>query len=162
MVFTPNYHWNYVKFNFGMIPVAIWYEYHTSLFAEYLKPNVNKWWFSTSILKANLHVNHTGKKRTLNCPWHWISQQKTESWANLMSPGKKHMRYLTGVLLQRTPTDASHVLTYSWWPWMQLKLTCLTWSTTKHGTITWYHISRKFDLAIQRIYTFGELNLMIA
>ena len=24
---------SYTKFNFGMIPVAIWYEYHTSLFA---------------------------------------------------------------------------------------------------------------------------------
>ena len=27
------YHWNHTKLNFGMIPVAIWYEYHTSVFA---------------------------------------------------------------------------------------------------------------------------------
>ena len=32
MIFIPNYLWNYTKFNFG-IPVAIWYEYHTSVFA---------------------------------------------------------------------------------------------------------------------------------
>ena len=33
MIFIPNYHWNHTKIGFGMIPVAIWYEYHTSVFA---------------------------------------------------------------------------------------------------------------------------------
>ena len=28
-----NYHWNHTKIEFRMIPVAIWYEYHTSVFA---------------------------------------------------------------------------------------------------------------------------------
>ena len=31
----PNYHWNHTKFEFGMIPVAIWYKYYTSVFAVY-------------------------------------------------------------------------------------------------------------------------------
>ena len=35
MIFIPNYHWNHTKFEFGMIPVAIWYENHTSVFAVY-------------------------------------------------------------------------------------------------------------------------------
>ena len=35
MIFIPNYHWNHTKFEFGMIPVVIWYEYHTSVFAVY-------------------------------------------------------------------------------------------------------------------------------
>ena len=33
MIFMPNYHWNYTKFNYGMIPVVIQYEYHTSDFS---------------------------------------------------------------------------------------------------------------------------------
>ena len=33
MIFIPICHWNHSKFNFGMILVAIWYEYHTSFFA---------------------------------------------------------------------------------------------------------------------------------
>ena len=33
MIFIPNYHWNHTKFEFGMFPVVIWYEYHTSVFA---------------------------------------------------------------------------------------------------------------------------------
>ena len=36
IIFIPNCHWNHTKFNSGMIPVAIWYEYHTSVFAVYL------------------------------------------------------------------------------------------------------------------------------
>ena len=36
MTFIPNYHWNHTKFNFGTIPVVIWYEYHTSVFAVYV------------------------------------------------------------------------------------------------------------------------------
>ena len=35
MIFIANCHWNHTKFTFGMIPVAIWYEYHTSAFAVY-------------------------------------------------------------------------------------------------------------------------------
>ena len=35
MIFIPKYHWNHTKFNFGMILVAIWYEYHTLVFAVY-------------------------------------------------------------------------------------------------------------------------------
>ena len=35
MIFIPNCHWNHTNFNFGMIPVVIWYEYHTSVFAVY-------------------------------------------------------------------------------------------------------------------------------
>ena len=33
MIFIPNCYWNHTKIKFGMIPVAIWYEYHTSVFA---------------------------------------------------------------------------------------------------------------------------------
>ena len=33
MIFIPNCHWNYAKLNFGTTLVAIWYEYHTSVFA---------------------------------------------------------------------------------------------------------------------------------
>ena len=33
MIFIPNYHWDHTKFEFGMIPVVIWYEYHTSISA---------------------------------------------------------------------------------------------------------------------------------
>ena len=33
MIFIPNYLWNHTKLKFSMIPVAIWYEYHTSVFA---------------------------------------------------------------------------------------------------------------------------------
>ena len=33
MIFILNCHWNHTKFDFGMIPVVIWYEYHTSVFA---------------------------------------------------------------------------------------------------------------------------------
>ena len=36
MIFIPNCHWNHTKIEFGMIPVAIWYEYHTSVFAVYI------------------------------------------------------------------------------------------------------------------------------
>ena len=32
-IFILNCYWNHTKFNFGMILVAIWYEYHTSGFA---------------------------------------------------------------------------------------------------------------------------------
>ena len=32
MIFIPNCR-NHTKIDFGMIPVAIWYEYHTSVFA---------------------------------------------------------------------------------------------------------------------------------
>ena len=35
MMFIPNCHWNHTKIEFGMIPVTIWYEYHTSVFAVY-------------------------------------------------------------------------------------------------------------------------------
>ena len=35
MIFIPNCHWNYTKFKFSVIPVVIWYEYHTSVFAVY-------------------------------------------------------------------------------------------------------------------------------
>ena len=35
MIFIPNYHWNHTKFEFGMISMVIWYEYHTSVFAVY-------------------------------------------------------------------------------------------------------------------------------
>ena len=31
MIFISNCHWNHTKFTFGMIPVAVWYEYHTSV-----------------------------------------------------------------------------------------------------------------------------------
>ena len=37
MIFIPNCHWNHTKFDFGMIPVAIWYEYHTPVFAVYFE-----------------------------------------------------------------------------------------------------------------------------
>ena len=33
MVYMPNCHWNHTKIEFGMIPVVIWYGYHTSVFA---------------------------------------------------------------------------------------------------------------------------------
>ena len=37
LIFIPNCHWNHTKFDFGMIPVVIWYEYHTSVFAVQYK-----------------------------------------------------------------------------------------------------------------------------
>ena len=33
MIFIPNCHWNHTKIEFVLISVAIWYEYHTSVFA---------------------------------------------------------------------------------------------------------------------------------
>ena len=33
MMFIPNCHWNHTKIEVGMIPMAIWCEYHTSVFA---------------------------------------------------------------------------------------------------------------------------------
>ena len=36
MIFIPNCHWNHTKIEFGMIPEAIWYEYHTSVFAVHI------------------------------------------------------------------------------------------------------------------------------
>ena len=58
MIFIPNYHWNHTKLNFGMIPVVIWYEYHTSAFA--LKVN-NMGTLRTYLLSTTkkMHGSHT-------------------------------------------------------------------------------------------------------
>ena len=53
MIFIPkfNYHWNHINIEFGMVPMAIWYEYRTLVFAE--KPA------STHTTAINLrHTSH--------------------------------------------------------------------------------------------------------
>ena len=59
MIFILNYHWNHTLFEFGMIPVVIWYEYHTSVFAVYNCAASYKtgWWY-----RFNCHHNDINRQ----------------------------------------------------------------------------------------------------
>ena len=78
MIFIANCHWNHTKFNFGMIPVAIWYEHHTSVFAVWKRfKDVLRWVLSD-------YINHSSVSSMLKqLNWLPLAKRRKQQRLNL-------------------------------------------------------------------------------